>query len=86
MVLIAAIAVAVLAVIVGIQAMWTVHRAESTPGAAHRSDPLVYAGMVNITVGVVFVATVGPVALIQIAVGLALMAIGAIRARRATPA
>ena len=84
MLLVAATLVGVLAAAVAISAIRIGRRMEPPRDATSRPDRLLTGGMVNVIVGVVFVSTIGPIGLIQTAVGLALIAIGSIRTRRST--
>ena len=81
-VLLVAALIGVLAVVGAAFAMRTAGRMEPTRESAPRPDPLLIAGGVNTTVSVVFVATIGPIGLIQTAVGFTLIGIGGVRTRR----
>jgi len=84
MLLVAVMLVAMLAAVIAISAIWIERRMAPPRDSTSGHDPLLTGGMVNAIVGVVFVATIGPIGLIQTAVGFALIAAGSIRARRST--
>ncbi len=84
MLLVAATLVGVLAAAVAISAIRIGRRMEPPRDSTSSPDPLLTGGMVNVIVGVVVVSVIGPIGLIQTAVGLALIAIGSIRTRRST--